>query len=97
MAHFRGHGEHINSDGNPKVGRPNVLICPGLNGFLGYGAFGAELVKVPGKLKRLVNLPNGWSRLGLRYGWAFPLNGHDDEDEEETTPGVVHSPYLLAL
>lgn len=79
------------------VGRPNVLVCLGLNGFLSYGACSAKTVKVPGKSRGLVNLPKGWSRLDLKYGWAFPLNDHGDADGEETTPVVVHSPYLLAL
>lgn len=83
--------------GIQKVGRQNVLVCLALIGFLGYGVFNAKIVKVPGKSTRLVNLPKGWSRLDLKYGWAFPCNGHDEEDGEETTPVVVHNPYLLAL
>ena len=35
--------------GTQKVGRPNVLVCLGLNDFLGYGTFSAKIAKVPGK------------------------------------------------
>lgn len=81
-----------------KVGRPSILVCPGLGGFRGHWTFSDKTVTVPGEW--------GWWVTLAALDWGFGRSrellvqvdesGHPCEKKESTTFSIpTASPQRL--
>lgn len=81
-----------------KVGRPSILVCPGLGGFPGHWTFSDKTVTVPGEW--------GWWVTLAALDWGFGRSrellvqvdesGHPCEKKESTTFSIpTASPQRL--